>query len=429
MQQLTVTEYEKILRTEQNRKFLSLLQRFDEKWSNSCGETVFDWSNRRFVSARNYVGVIALPGAAIEILPKIDSTDTEGNIRAQHNLLYMLSITRKIVGEDRDLAAVGTQRMPLLEQLIAIFAARTLSELRRGIDHCYVAQEENLRCIKGKLLVGQNITANAVHASSAFCRNDDFISDTPINRMLKAASRRLLSISRVSSSQKKLREIIFTLDYVTDLDAGDHHFAEIHYSRNTDRFEPLINFSLLVMKGMSPAWSLGKESSFSLLFPMEKLFEEFIARHIYRYAEYFSIPRDLIHAQAAGRREWLLRREHDSCGSFRLKPDMIIDQRDGKPRLILDTKWKHLLTDAEDRKNGVSQADIYQLYAYAHRYECADNVLLFPHVEGVTRKSYVVDGSHCSHRIRVELIKLNRDLRREGDSFREDLKKVITGKV
>lgn len=425
MQYLTVTEYERIPRTEQNRKLLSRLQGFDESWCGSGGEPIFDWHDRRFVRARNYVGVIAVPGGAVEILPKIDKQDEAGKTRAQHNLLYMLSMTRKIVGEDRDLATIGTQKMPLLEQLIILFAARALSELKRGIDHTYVTQEENLRCLKGKLLVAQHAVKNALHRERLYCRYDEFISDTPINRILKAASRRLLFISKVSSAQKKLREITFLLDEVTDLEVAEHHFADIHYNRNTERFQPLINFSLLVLKGMSPAWSQGKEPTFSLLFPMEELFEEFIARYIHRHADYFGFSRDLIHAQAAGRREWLLRKEHDSSGKFRLKPDLIIDEHYGKPRLILDTKWKHLLSDAEDSKNGVSQADIYQLYAYAHRYECQDNILLFPYVAGVSPKSYRIQGKYCSHRIRVEFVKLNRDLRTDGPAFREEIGKVL----
>ncbi|MBT0651542.1 McrC family protein [Geomobilimonas luticola] len=425
MQYLKVTEYERIPRTEQNRKLLSRIQGFDETWCGSGREPIFDWYDRRFVRARNYVGVIAVPGGSIEILPKIDKSDEPGKMRAQHNLLYMLSMTRKIVGEDRDLATIGTQKMPLLEQLIVLFAARTLSELKRGIDHTYVTQEENLRCLKGKLLLRQHAAMNALHRERLYCRYDDFISDTPINRILKAASRRLLFISKAASAQKKLREILFLLDEVTDLEVAEHHFADVHYNRNTERFQPLVNFSLLVLKGMSPTWTMGKENSFSLLFPMEQLFEEFIARYIHRYADQLGLSRECIHAQAIGRREWLLKRESDSCGSYRLKPDLIIESLPGKSCLILDTKWKHLLSDAEDAKNGVSQADIYQLYAYAHRYECPDNILLFPYVDGVSRKSYVIQGNYCNHRIRVEFVKLNRDLRTDGPAFRDEIGKVL----
>lgn len=424
MQLLTVTEYERIPRREANRKFFSRLQAFDESWCSAGGEPIFDWNDRRFVRVRNYVGVIAIPGGAIEILPKIDRPDEEGRSRAQHNLLYMRSLTRRIAGEERDLAAIGRQKMPLLEQLFILFAERTLSELKRGVDHTYVPLEENLCCLKGKLLVPEHITRNAVHRQRVYCRYDDFISDTPINRVIKAACKRLLMVAKTAAAQKKLREIVFLLDEVSDLEVAGRHFNEIHYNRNAERFRPLVGFSMMVIKGMSPAWTMGQEPSFSLLFPMEQLFEEFIARYIHRFAEDFQLSRDRIHAQALGRREWLLRREQGS-GAYRLKPDLVIDASSGKPQLIIDTKWKHLKSDVEDAKNGVSQADIYQLYAYAHRYDSPENVLLFPDVPGVSPKIYCVDGPFCRHRIRVEFVKLNRDLRKEGWAFREELKKVI----
>ena len=425
MRYLKVTEYERIPRSDQNRTLLAQLQGFDEQWSRSAGDTVFDWNDRRFVKAKNFVGVIAVPGGAIEILPKIDKPDKEGKERAQQNLLYMLSLTRKIVGEERDLAAIGKQKMPLLDQLIALFAEKTLKELKRGINHTYVTREENLYRLKGKLLVGQHAVKNAVHQERVYCRYDDFISDTPLNRILKSACRKLLSVSSSTTAQKKLREIVFLLDEVQDLEIADHHFSDIHYNRNTERFKPLISFSMLVIKGMSPIWTKGKEVSFSLLFPMEQLFEEFIARYIYRYAEDFDLLRENIHIQAVGRREWLLKREHDSRDKFRLKPDLIIDNKQGNLRLILDTKWKHLKSDEEDSTNGVSQADIYQLYAYAHRYKCPENILLFPSVDGVTAKSYTIIEGYCSDKIRVEFIKLDRNLRAEGKEFREELNNIL----
>jgi len=101
MLNLVVTEYERIPRTEQHSKLLSQLQSFDESWCGAGGEPIFDWNDRRYVRARNYVGVIAVPAGAIEILPKIDKSNTAGKVRAQHNLLYMLSMTRKIIGEER----------------------------------------------------------------------------------------------------------------------------------------------------------------------------------------------------------------------------------------------------------------------------------------------------------------------------------------
>ena len=424
MKHLVLTEYGRIQRTDSNHRLLSQLQSFDEKWSRKSGQSIFDWNDRRFVRAKNYVGVIAVPAGTVEILPKTDTNDAS-KVKAQHNLLYMLSITQKIVGHERDIAAIGKKRVPLLEQLITLFAVRTLSELKKGVAHAYVAREENLTFLKGKLMVGRQAVCNAAHREKMYCQYDDFLSDTPINFVIKAASKKILLISRSNNTQKILREIIFLLDGVSDFEPIDHDFKNIYFNRNTERFKTLVDFSQLVIQGMSPSWSSGREISFSLLFSMHELFEEFIARYIIKNADYFKVPHRRIHPQAAGKRKWLLWYEHGKVGKFRLKPDLVIDQADGETMLVLDTKWKHLLSDEDDPKNGVSQADIYQLYAYAHRYESPDNILLFPYVYGVSPKVYRVEGHKSDYKIRIEFIDLNRDLLREGAAFKSDLFKVL----
>jgi 5-methylcytosine-specific restriction enzyme subunit McrC len=49
---------------------------------------------------------------------------------------------------------------------------------------------------------------------------------------------------------------------------------------------------------------------------------------------------------------------------------------------IIDTKWKRLSPDPLDRKHGVSQADVYQMMAYARVYGCERLMLLYPSVPG-----------------------------------------------
>ena len=54
--------------------------------------------------------------------------------------------------------------------------------------------------------------------------------------------------------------------------------------------------------------------------------------------------------------------------------------------MILDTKWKLLDSSKMDGKNGVSQSDLYQLYAYGKKYKEKTNkdielVLIYPLTE------------------------------------------------
>lgn len=444
MKPVVITEYERIYFADSvvsqelrdgvwyvSRRLAERLRAFDEEYARrNRGITVFDWAARAYVKATSYVGVIQVPGLTVEILPKTDKdNNTEDSlVLAQNNLLYMLSLTKTIPVEERDLAGLERQQMPLLEALITIFVRKLLDELRKGLDHAYLHHEENLLVLKGKLLFNQQVRHNAAHRELVFISYDDFMTDTPLNRIFKTTCRCLLNVSKSAGAQKHLREAMAVLDEVCDCEITDHHFERIHLTRNNERFAPLLTFCRMVLLNQSPAPAAGKKEMFSLLFPMEQLFEEFIATVIQRHATFFfpEINRCAIHIQAKGKREYLMIREDTGKRHFMLIPDIIVGgDSGGKPRLILDTKWKRLQTSNENPKNGVSQADIYQLFAYAKHYGCRDNLLLYPKVREVGSAPYCLMTDKDT-KIRIELIDLNRDLRRDQPAFLNELKTLLS---
>ena len=52
-----------------------------------------------------------------------------------------------------------------------------------------------------------------------------------------------------------------------------------------------------------------------------------------------------------------------------------------KTKFILDTKWKRINEDGDDLKHGISQADMYQLFAYGKKYSCKQVALVYPKTE------------------------------------------------
>jgi len=170
---VSVPEYGRIPRAGLPGRALRRLWALDDRLSRGGKRTVFDWSLRDYVRATNYVGVVQVPGLAIEILPKIDHRDGRTSrtfalsdplrVRSQENLLYMLCFTRKLPIRERDLAALRLRKMPLLDALIAIFSEKLLSELRLGVDRAYVSRTENRSHLKGKLLLREHLQTNLLH--------------------------------------------------------------------------------------------------------------------------------------------------------------------------------------------------------------------------------------------------------------------------
>src|SRR5690606_765487 len=67
---------------------------------------------------------------------------------------------------------------------------------------------------------------------------------------------------------------------------------------------------------------------------------------------------------------------------FQTKPDILIRQG-GRVVHVIDTKWKRISARIDDAKQSVSQADVYQMMAYAQLYGALRLTLLYPHHSGL----------------------------------------------
>jgi 5-methylcytosine-specific restriction enzyme subunit McrC len=426
----TIYEYGQIQRSEIPAPILRLWQRFDEQHALRTGDTIFDWNHLHFVKAKSYVGVVQVAELQIEILPKTDNDPISGTLVTEsgfrdtrQNFLYMLSMTGRLPFHERDLASQKLRRLPLWEALIRAFAGRLLTELRRGQPHAYQYREENLTCVRGRILIQRQLSQNSVQRHKIQVGYDEFSNDTLLNRILRASCARLLGMTSFVETQQLLREGLLELADVAEQIVAPHDFESVKFDRNSERFRELLEFCRLVFLGMAPSLEIGAKTTFSLLFPMEVLFEEFVGGCLKRFADALGYRRSDVHLQAASKRRWLLKDAHGQ-GKFRLKPDVLISGDSDPPQLILDTKWKRLLSDEVDSKNGIQQADMYQLYAYATRYQCGNNVLLFPRISGVTSKSYVL-ADDSQTKLRVEFLDLNFDLRRERDRLVANFRQIL----
>ena len=104
----------------------------------------------------------------------------------------------------------------------------------------------------------------------------------------------------------------------------------------------------------------------------------------------------LAHDEAAGRKAFLLR------------PDLLV-RLGTRPWVVADTKWKRL--DPRQTNLGVSPADLYQVLAYAHRFETTRAALLYPHHPAVDRlaglqKELTIQGP-SPEPVRVRIVTLD----------------------
>lgn len=404
-------------------KYFKLLQRFDLKYGAGQND-VFTWYADH-VKAKQWVGVVQLPGLLLEILPKVDDGGSEENAKqqfeARRNLLYMLSISGDVPVRSRDMAKIANRKAPLSETLCSLFAKRLLSELLRGINRSYVEKEENIRTFKGRLVINKHLLKNSAHRERFFCRFDEFSSNTPLNRVLKSAARVMTDITCLPATQETLKKCLILMENVNNEMFPEKLFDQVVINRQNIRFQDLYSFSKLILTGYSPTVSAGKTRNFSLLFDMNIVFERFVAGFIQKYVmNEFSDCK--LFPQAVHNRRYLMQLTKNR-GVLSLAPDLLIKNNSGK-NLILDTKWKR--TDTGGVAGGVKNNDLYQLFAYTHRYGCEKSILLYPKLQDSCERNFDIlneNNELSGKQVCVRFIDLNRNF--YVNSERDDLKQEI----
>jgi len=331
------------------------------------------------LKAGQVVGILATSGMTLEILPKIDGDD--GEVRKA--LVRMLTVTWGLPVADGELAALDTQRHDLLELLIRLFADRLLAAVRRGMPRRYLAYEEDLALLRGKLNVKRQFTHLAVRPDRLACRFDELSEDTPLNRVFKAAVIRLAYIARSAVNTRRLAELAARFEFVHDTPNPLRELVQL--DRTNTAFHDLYRLARLFLEGDWQSTTGGRAEGFTLLFAMNSLFEEFIGKSLKRALA----PRP-VHLQHS--KHCVVTSSADG-GLFGLRPDAVIEQ---PTPIILDTKWKHLTR--EEKTLGVAEADIYQMLAYAQAYDASRLILLYPwHQEmgkqGIISPDWTITGT------------------------------------
>ena len=255
----------------------------------------------------------------------------------------------------------------------------------------------------------------------------DFNSDTAINQVLKYTCRHLLKRSDSISTQQKLSEIVLLLSDVSDVHDIKSTLKKVIYTRSNERFRTLISFCSVILGGNNPTVSAGDRETFSLLFPMEQVFESFIGAAIRKNLSQWGFPHYRPYLQYKTSTSHLLHFVNDEGihkPRIQVRPDIVIESENGRPLLVIDTKWKRLSESEDGTRNSASMADIYQVYSYAHHFNCDTNILLYPSMGSAIEQRYQLAASP-DKALLINQIDFNVDLLTESKSFFESLKAII----
>ncbi|MEQ1515688.1 MAG: hypothetical protein ABL931_04260 [Usitatibacteraceae bacterium] len=332
--------------------------------------------HHRFLRARQMVGVIAGRDCSLEILPKVDPMGDEENAESvRARLVHMLDMALGLDISTGETAAIAHRADSLLEIFIALFADRLLMQVRRGLPRLYRTHTDDLRALRGRLDLVRQFTTLAVRPERLACRFDALDSDVPLMQIMKACVLMLVRHARTAHTQRKLAELRFLLADVSDVASGSLPWRQVQIDRSSRHWQALLELARLMLgqRWQQTHAKAQAPKGITLLFPMNLLFEKYIAVQLRR-----ALAGTGLEVVAQGGSAYCLGPWIEGGpvvgDSHPTKPDILVKKGD-RVVAVLDTKWKN-------PTNGVSHADIYQMMAYARLYACPRVVLLYPAVSG-----------------------------------------------
>jgi 5-methylcytosine-specific restriction enzyme subunit McrC len=395
-------------------RHLTWLDRISRRMVERGGARPFDLGFRT-ARTRHYCGVVCLGKEAIEVLPKIESTESDQAARGR--FLRMLAFSRKVPIREAEAARLAQQGHTLLDVLLKIYCTSALELVRRGLLHRYEAQEANLPLIRGRLKFAVHVTVNHGRRDRAYCAYDEFSPDNTVNRMIRAAAEYTFNSAHAADIKALAREVINCLDEISDRPVSIGDYQAIPRDRSTQECRRVLDLAALILFGPYPAVGSGDTSNPAFLFDMNRLFETYVGRHAAVLGESLGWT-----VSIQGPRKWLGYAQdvsNDPC--FQLRPDVVVARGDAT-LAIIDTKWK-VLAEA-DPIGSVSEGDIYQMLAYLTRYQSARGCLLYPLPSGAGTSRILKRIRVSDKRILLAGLQLD-DLRRVPEDLTRMMREIV----
>lgn len=317
------------------------------------------------VQARNYAGIIHFNGYTFYLLPKLFKRANFTTETIFEHLQFYLSYCKNIrlpwIGQQL-VSFSGENSFQSLIHSFAVFTEKILAERPYRI---YQEVEEPTPFLRGSLQVPEYLRNHITTGQWQMLpsRYSPFTYDNTFNRAVKYTAHLLLSHA-AKETLPFLHSMLFLLQEVQEEHFSFAHCKEIDTNALEEEQRLVLEFcKLFLLNREIVGEEFNRASHFSLLLPMERVFEDFIAGFV---ASHFPEVEKEIQSTT------YLATIHNQK-AVQVRNDIWLPQK----RVIIDTKYK-LLSDLGSSGKNVQASDLYQMLAYAISRKAGQVYLLYP---------------------------------------------------
>ncbi len=354
---IQVFEYQK-LKYDENQDFkkhhFDAMVLFNEKNQNKYFTIV-----HKGVLFNSYVGVIQIGGLTIEILPKADNSNNPDKSTWQKVLLNMLKVCKHIQVDTVSETNLNKKYNSILEVYFEMYLNEVESLVKKGLIKKYRKIQSNQNALKGKLVFSKNIQKNLIHKERFYCEHQLYDKNHLIHQIL---FRGLLILKDLVNNnlKDKLNRVLFEFQDYQRVMINKNHFDKLVNDRKTQPYLKAIEIAKMLILNYSPNLNSGNDNMLTLLFDMNKLWEEYIYRILQKHK-----PSGYQISFQNADKFW----EHKT-----IRPDIVITNEQNE-NFVIDTKWKII------NANNPSDDDLKQMFTYNLHWNAEKTMLLYPKID------------------------------------------------
>ena len=158
----------------------------------------------------------------------------------------------------------------------------------------------------------------------------------------------------------KLNRLLFEFQDYQQLNINKSHFDKLITDRKTTPYLKAIDIAKMLILNYSPNLNSGNDNMLTLLFDMNKLWEEYIYRILQK-----NKPQGYKVSYQNSDKFW---------ENKKIKPDIVIADSSGE-NFVIDTKWKLIYS------NKPSDDDLKQMFVYNLHWKSKRSMLLYPQID------------------------------------------------
>jgi len=310
------------------------------------------------VRATSWIGVVRFEGFEIRVVPKL----VGGNLGVIEMIDYASGLGALArFGGVRRLAVAPAGR--LVDLLGLLLAESGENIMRDGLLQDYVAHEETLPMVRGRLLPAEQVQRHFGRVDRLECRFDELETDILENRLLTIGLALARRVCRDPDVRRRLARVhgVFSDACTTNgLDPASAVVA-VAYDRRNSHYRTAHAYARYFIErlGVADLFAPGGGRSFAFLLDMNVLFEQFVTRFLED-----SFAGSTVRVLAQRRDRSLILNEATWRPYAAVIPDVLLERNDDGVRRRVPVDAKYKLYD--ERK--IDPADVYQVFFYAYAY-------------------------------------------------------------